>query len=620
MATNSISVYNFFTSSSLKRLIIPMFQRPYSWRLEQIDEFFNDIIPLLSNPNLKHFLGLVVLVKDNQEGIYEIIDGQQRLTTISITLSILRDKLDDLKENNLSNLSKPIRTKIDESFHKIENCLIYKDRSGNRELKLVTKSGREYENRFLENVLVSISDLIQTDIRYINYDNQPNCEKNIFQVKNLFMSEKPFDQRKAKSYRSFKNFAIINEIINSKSFLGSLSTLEDQINFICDSLIPAILDSINVIDFVSDTHSDAFNTFEVLNNRGLAISSTDLIKNICLKRATNQSEQDEIFKLWNSIFDQALNNQDDIQFLRYSNNSRRNFVTKTELYESFNGLISKMNVNQLKTFLETELLVDAQIFTTLKDFESSFPRTNIHNAIKLLQSTKSNQWISIAISSIRAYLQFKNIQVSEKLCELLEIVHEIIFCMILKDRKANLIEQRFPEIAQGIVGFNNANELIQLYEIAISELNNFRDIEKLNYKSIDLIDVDYSSNNLNGSIVLSFLEYKTSHGTLSIRSLEHILPQNPKESNWPIINGIHQDIVEDNIYSLGNMLLIDKPLNSKVKASSFGSKVTAYDKHKVFDPVGQSSQNNYKNLSTLDFTTINNRTEVLLNIYDDIVN
>jgi uncharacterized protein with ParB-like and HNH nuclease domain len=615
MATNSISVYNFFTSSNLKKLIIPMFQRPYSWRLEQIEEFFNDLTPLLANPNLKHFLGLVVLVKDEKEGVYEIIDGQQRLTTISITLSILRDKLDDLRENNLSKLSKSTRAKIDESFHKIENCLIYKDRSGKRDLKLVTKSGREYEQRFLENVLVSISDLVQTDIRNMNYNNQPDFEKNIFQIKSMFMSEKPFDQRKAKSYRSFKNFAIIYEIINSKSFLGSLSTLDDQINFVCDSLIPALLDSIHIIDFVSDTHSDAFNTFEVLNNRGLAISSTDLIKNICLKRASNQGEQDEIFKLWNSIFDQALNNQDDIQFLRYSNNSRRDFVTKTELYDSFNGFILKMNVNQLKTFLENELLVDAQIFTLLKDFECTFPQTNIHNVIKLLQSTKSNQWISIAIAAIRAYQQFKNIQVSEKLCELLENVHEIIFCMILKDRKANLIEQRFPEIAQGIVGFNNVNELIQLYENSISELKKFRDLEKLNYNSIDLIDVDYSSNNLNGAIVLSFIEYKTSHGNLSIRSLEHILPQNPKELNWPIIKGIHPDKIDDNIYSLGNMLLIDKPLNSKVKASAFDIKVDAYGKHKIFDPVGQSSQNNYKKLTSLDFSKIENRTKELLMMY-----
>jgi uncharacterized protein with ParB-like and HNH nuclease domain len=619
MATNSISVYNFFTSSNLKKLIIPMFQRPYSWRLEQVEEFFNDINPLLANPNLKHFLGLVVLVKDDKDGVFEIIDGQQRLTTISITLSILRDKLDDLKENNLSKLSKPTRTKIDESFHKIEQCLVYKNRSGNRELKLVTKSGREYEQRFLENVLISVSDLIQTDIRYINYNDQPNSEKNIFQVKNLFMSEKPFDQRKTKSYRSFKNFEIINEIIHSKSFIGGLSTLDDQINFICDSLVPAILDSIHVIDFVSDTHSDAFNTFEVLNNRGLAISSTDLIKNICLKRASNQNEQDEIFKLWNSIFDQALNNQDDIQFLRYSNNSRRNFVTKTELYDSFSGFISKMNVNQLKTFLENELLVDAQIFTLLKDFECSFPQANIHNAIKLLQSTKSNQWISIAISAIRAYQQYKNIQVSEKLCELLEIVHEIIFSMILKDRKANLIEQRFPEIAQGIVGFNNVLELIQLYESSISELKKFRDNEKLNYNSIDLIDVDYTSNNLNGAIVLSFIEYKTSHGNLSIRTLEHILPQNPKEQNWPMIKGLHPDTIEENIYSLGNMLLIDKPLNSKVKASSFDLKVAAYGKHKIFDPVGQSSQNNYKKLSSLDITDIENRTEELIVIYNSII-
>jgi uncharacterized protein with ParB-like and HNH nuclease domain len=616
MSTKAISVFNFFTTSNLRNLVIPMFQRPYSWRHEQIQEFFNDLKPLLSNSNLTHFFGLVVLVKDDGNGVFEVIDGQQRLSTLSITLAILRDKLDDIKENNQGNLSRPVRNKIDEAFHKLEQCLTYKDRSGQKCLKLITKSGREYEQRFLENVLQSIPDLDINDVRYLKYQVQSNQEKNIFQVKNSYMEGAPFDQRKVKAYRSYKNFSIINEILESDSFLGGKNTVDSKVNFICDSLVPSLLDSIEIIDFVSENHSDAFNTFEVLNNRGLAISSTDLIKNICLKKATNKSEQDEIFKLWNSIFDQALINQDDIQFLRYSNNSRRNFVTKTELYDSFSNLIAGMNINQLKTFLESELLVDAQIFTALKNFDSVNWPSDINNAVRLLQSTKSNQWISIAISTLRAYDQFSTVHVSEKLVELLQVVHEISFSMILKERKANLIEQVFPGVAQAIVGYTRESEVIDAYTTAINRLTEFRDVEGLAYKNVDLLDVDFSSNNLNGALVLSFIEYKTLQGGLTIRSLEHILPQNPKDRNWPIINSCNWDVVEDNIYSIGNFLLIDKPLNSKVKASAFLSKKSEYGKYKIFDPVGPTSSFNYTHLSDFDFNSISNRAIELLALYN----
>lgn len=622
MATNSISLFNFLASSNLNQLVIPIFQRPYSWRIEQVEDFFNDVTPLLNNPKIKHFMGLVVLVnEETNNGSFEVIDGQQRLTTISLTLAVIRDFLDDLKENNINTLSRTNRTKIERTIQRIENCLIIEDRLGNRNLKLISKNERSYESKFLENVLISINDLIPTDIRAINYQDQPTGQKNTFEVKNEFMSNKAmFDQRTAKSHRSYRNFSIILDILNNDSFLGNCKTLDEKINFLCDSLTKAILDHIQIVDFISDNHSEAFNTFEVLNNRGLAISSTDLIKNICLKQAVNNtSDQEYIFKSWGAIFDQELNNTDDIQFLRYSNNSRRDFVTKSELYDTYHQIISNMNINELKSFLENDLLIDARIFGSLKDSVGNFTPTILNNVIKLLQTTKSNQWFSIAISAIRAHNAFTNINVSEKLKKLLEIVHEIIFCIILNDKKANLIEQRFPEIAKKIVGFKDAKELIEVYDIIIGLLVSFRDAESLRYAKINLNEVDFSSHNLNASMVLSFIEYHNGHGNLSIKSLEHILPQNPKEKQWTIINGISKDIIDNNIYSLGNMLLIEKPLNSKIKASSFSVKVKEYSAFKVFDPVGQSSVNCIKNISNFDFKSISDRNNELIEIYNTIV-
>jgi uncharacterized protein with ParB-like and HNH nuclease domain len=621
MATNSISLFNFLASSNLNQLVIPIFQRPYSWRIEQVEDFFNDLTPLLNNPKIKHFMGLVVLVnEDSKNGSFEVIDGQQRLTTISLTLAVIRDYLDDLKENNFVTLPKSNRTKIERTIQRIENCLIIEDRSGNRDLKLITKNERSFESRFLENVLISINDLIPTDIRAINYQKQPIGDKNTFEVKYEFMSNKTlFDQRIAKSHRSFRNFSIIRDILNNDSFLGNCKTLDEKISFLCDSLTKAILDHIQIVDFISDNHSEAFNTFEVLNNRGLAISSTDLIKNICLKQATSISDQDHIFKSWGTIFDQELNNTDDIQFLRYSNNSRRDFVTKSELYDAYQQIISNMNINELKSFLENDLLADARIFGNLKNPESSFTPVILNNIVKLLQTTKSNQWFSITMAAIRAYNAHPNINVAEKLRELLQIVHEIIFSIILNDKKANLIEQRFPEIAKKIVGFKDAKELIDVYNMIIGLLVSFRNDEKLRYADVDLAEVDFSSHNLNASMVLSFIEYHESNGNLSIKSLEHILPQNPKEKQWNIIKGIPKDIIDDNIYSLGNMLLIEKPLNSKIKASSFNDKVKEYAAFKVFDPVGQSSSIFYKNIVDFDFKSISDRNKQLIEIYSKIV-
>jgi Protein of unknown function (DUF1524) len=289
------------------------------------------------------------------------------------------------------------------------------------------------------------------------------------------------------------------------------------------------------------------------------------------------------------------------------------------VYDTYHSVITNMNINELKSFLDNDLLIDARIFASLKNVDYNFKPAILNNVIKLLQTTKSNQWFSIAISAIRAYNAYQNINVSDKLKKLLEIVHEIIFCIILNDKKANLIEQRFPEIAQKIVGFKDAKELIQVYDIVIGLLVSFRDSESLKYSNIDLTEVDFSSHNLNASMVLSFIEYHIGHGNLSIKSLEHILPQNPKEKQWPIITGISKDILDENIYSLGNMLLIEKPLNSKIKASSFEDKVKEYSTFKVFDPIGQSSNYYFNNISNFDFNTISLRQKELIKIYNKLV-
>lgn len=75
---------------------IPDYQRPYAWRREQAMQLLDDLSEALDrNATEPYFLGSVVLVKDNQKPTSEVIDGQQRLTTLTILLAVLRDLADD---------------------------------------------------------------------------------------------------------------------------------------------------------------------------------------------------------------------------------------------------------------------------------------------------------------------------------------------------------------------------------------------------------------------------------------------------------------------------------------------------------------------------------------------
>ena len=88
-----------FLDGSDKRFIIPVYQRNYSWQKKQCEQLFNDLKQLMQKEQSPHFFGSVVssLADGGGKEDYLIIDGQQRLTTISILLVAIVKLLDEKK-------------------------------------------------------------------------------------------------------------------------------------------------------------------------------------------------------------------------------------------------------------------------------------------------------------------------------------------------------------------------------------------------------------------------------------------------------------------------------------------------------------------------------------------
>src|SRR5439155_14128625 len=77
---------------------IPRFQRPYSWTRENIQDFWDDIV---KNAPESYFIGSMVVFKDGSQR-FGVVDGQQRLTTITILLAVIRDRLQKLGFSDLA--------------------------------------------------------------------------------------------------------------------------------------------------------------------------------------------------------------------------------------------------------------------------------------------------------------------------------------------------------------------------------------------------------------------------------------------------------------------------------------------------------------------------------------
>jgi Protein of unknown function DUF262/Protein of unknown function (DUF1524) len=74
---------------------IPSYQRPYAWEEQQAQELLTDFIEAMENGDDVYFLGSIVLIKEPHKPLSRVVDGQQRLTTLTIILSILRDLTSD---------------------------------------------------------------------------------------------------------------------------------------------------------------------------------------------------------------------------------------------------------------------------------------------------------------------------------------------------------------------------------------------------------------------------------------------------------------------------------------------------------------------------------------------
>ncbi len=94
MEGHAKSVFSLFVEN--KCFIVPIYQRPYSWKIEQCRQMFNDILACASGKRDSHFFGSVVRVADGDGSL--VIDGQQRLTTISLLLLAIKNEV--LARNN----------------------------------------------------------------------------------------------------------------------------------------------------------------------------------------------------------------------------------------------------------------------------------------------------------------------------------------------------------------------------------------------------------------------------------------------------------------------------------------------------------------------------------------
>lgn len=263
------TVAEIFSINSDKIYRIPKYQREYTWGINDWDALFNDV----TDNEHGYFLGSYICVNSGSLNgtILEVIDGQQRFSTLMLLLTALYEKLsehkddmDDDDRNDLANLRSELANK-----------------------KQTFAANGKKKTEYKQRLFLQKQNMNDEDFSYILYDNGIITDQ----------KTKPLNfgnRRIAKAYRHFGKL-IEDEVVEIRNENPNITAVGALFGIV-RKFETAVLVGIEV-----DTNKDAYMLFESLNHRGVPLSALDLIKNTLIAQAEDASDADNSYEKWKYI-------------------------------------------------------------------------------------------------------------------------------------------------------------------------------------------------------------------------------------------------------------------------------------------------------------------------------
>lgn len=522
ISVNKQTIEEFLLNARTKTFLIPEYQRSYSWTSEQIDTLFNDIWEFTCNEGGSdregtYFLGSIVSYEnDNRE--QEIIDGQQRITSIFLLLRAIYTKLNGVDEK--TEKAKYFINKIEPLIWKTHKLTGKVDYSS---VLLNSKVISETENEILKNIL---------ETGEINEELDDNYSKNYNQIFNL---------------------------IEEKSVENALMIYE---------FIYALLNQVIILPITADSQETALTIFSTLNDRGLPLSDADIFKAKIYNHLKDKNEKQDFIEKWKELEEDTQNISESIQQLFYyymfylrAKENDRNSTTP--------GLRKYYSANKFKKLLETNILEDLREILNIWEVIAE-PKKNIENenwsknkdilkVLNILTSYPNEFW---KYPVIVYYLSHKNKENFEK-----------SFLKFLRKLYVELLK-KYIEIPT--INAVKANILKLNAEIISSDKPVF-DFKSL---SEDEIKEKIKMPHRNAiRMLLKTLTYDIQDELLEKKwEIEHILPVK-WENNYDLRE--NEKVAKEKIEHLGNKTPFEKKLNIIATNNYFSKKKSYYLKSEI---------------------------------------
>lgn len=489
---------------------VPMFQRDYSWGEENWEDVWEDVERLEDDEY--HYMGNLVL-KPIDKKTFEIIDGQQRFTTLSLMILA-----------TVKFLTKQEQTD---------------------EIKDTIKQLRE---RYLG--LKKIGSLTYTSKLHLNENNNTFYQEKILELKDT----NEFDNKQSNSllYSGVEYFykKIENKFKNNPIEAGIFF---DEV----------VAENLLFIKIVAESDANAYMIFETLNDRGVKLSTTDLLKNYLFSLvASDKNDLDAIKVKWDKLIS-IVTDKEFATFLRYYINSKQALVRKDKLFKKVRESITKDKLFELFD----ELIEYANIYNAFNNENDSIWKENQKQYVKLLKLFGVDLFKLMIMASIK-HLEDSDTQ------KLLEYAMILTFrYSIVAKRSTKDMERIYNNIAIKI-----SNKTILNYKQTKEELKKIYindDIFEKIFATISLSTKQAKTKNIARYVLFEIennIRKSNKEADIDINdmtaTIEHILPENPQPC-WESSFGKNSI---NYIYKLGNYSLLQDKENRQIENKCYEDK------------------------------------------------
>ena len=547
--------------SGEKKLEVPSFQRNYSWRSQEIDLFVDDL-KRAAEAREPHFFGPIVLLEDPREPkVSQIIDGQQRLTSATMLIAILRDQAAKLKDKNLGKQSP-----IDQLFRNLIFLPPMMEEPRFKASYLFEKVFRDY---VLEDPVTFYG---AEEVR--RKDLSPNGK-----------GLSPEDRNNTKQLRS--GYSNMRKRIDRE--FAKLT--DDQAKELLLNLFWALSEGFQIHTMILDSEDDAYLLFETLNDRGLKLSPSDLLKTITLReiRKNRPSDFDDALKKW----DQMVQNLGDYDFSKFLRHFLLTVIEKPVQKPRVLGIFKK-------------LIEDGGKQGASKNLERLYDASELYAHLLGDERPHPNKSVAQSVSRMNFYSE----------------THRVFLIAVLDkqgDFSRSTLEKLFRATEylsfRWIAAKGNAQELESLYQKLAHELKKAPSDDTAEKIIKQVIDSAPSDNTIGDfseidatalqRYILRRIEERYSGTPTNWNehlSLEHLCPQNPSgpfAEYWKQRVPLGDDESYGEIIGLiGNLTLLERSLNSSIQDSDWATKLNGSPEQQ-YDGISSSTFNLNKPLMNL---------------------